>query len=98
MQFWMTLVVGYLVYGAVFEGTSAGQTPAKRLLGLRVLDAATGGPIRFEAAVRRNLFKFFEMITVGAGVALSSRRFQRPGDWLAGTVVIKEFPQPRSSE
>ena len=98
VSFWVTVAATYLVYGAVLEAAAGGQTLAKRLLGLRVVDASTGGPAGFSAALARNMLKLAEMITVGAGMVLSTRRFQRLGDLLAGTVVVKEFPRVAPAE
>lgn len=92
-QFWMSLLVGFVIYGATMESVAGGQTLGKKLLGLRVL-SVTGTPISFHQALLRNLFKFLEMATIGVGVCLLSRRLQRPGDYLAGTVVVKEFRIP----
>lgn len=94
MDFWVLLVGGFVVYGTLMELMYKGRTVGKMLLGLRVLET-TGEPPRLAATVRRNLFKFFEMITVGVAVCLMTRRFQRPGDLLAGTVVVKELRMPR---
>ncbi len=98
VRFWTTLAAGYFIYGALLESAAGGQTLAKRLLGLRVTDASTGGPAGFSSALTRNLFKFPEMLTIGAGLCLSTRRFQRLGDLLGGTVVVKEFPAPAGEE
>ncbi len=96
--FWGTLAVFFVVYGSLLEATSGGQTLGKRIFGLRVVDARTLGPITFSSALSRNIFKLIEMLTVGAGCCLSTRRFQRPGDFLASTIVLKELPKFMESD
>jgi len=93
----VSFLAGFAVYGTVLERWLGGQTIGKKLLGLRVLKT-TGGPVDFRTALVRNLFKFIEMMTIGAGVCLTTRRFQRPGDFLAGTVVVKELHLPHVPE
>jgi len=92
-QFWITLLMGYVLYGTTMESLIRGQTLGKKLLGLRVLSVA-GTPITFSQALTRNLFKFLEMVTIGVGACFLSDRLQRFGDVLAGTVVVKEFRVP----
>ncbi len=84
------------VYFAVLEGR-LGHTPGKRALGLRVV-TATGRPIGFRAAALRDLLRAADALpltyTAGllslAGLAsmTATRRFQRLGDLVAGTIVI----------
>jgi uncharacterized RDD family membrane protein YckC len=92
-EFAVFFMTGLVVYGTTMEAFSQGQTLGKRLLGLRVLSLG-GSPVDLGQALRRNLFKLPEMLTIGVGVALTSKRFQRPGDFLGGTVVVKELPAP----
>jgi uncharacterized RDD family membrane protein YckC len=42
-------------YKALFEGAAAGATPAKRLIGLRVIGAHTGDPIGYRRSTLRAL-------------------------------------------
>ena len=84
------------VYFFVLEGFF-GQTPGKRALGLRVV-TITGRPIGFQASALRNVLRAADALpltyTAGllslAGLASMSatRRFQRLGDLVAGTIVI----------
>jgi len=97
LEFWSSFVFMHALYGVASETLSRGQTLGKRLLGLRVMTTG-GGPVLFGHALQRNVLKFFEMLTVGTGVCLMSRRYQRPGDFLAGTVVIKELRMPKPAE
>jgi uncharacterized RDD family membrane protein YckC len=84
------------MYFAVFEGWR-GYTPGKAALGLRVV-TTTGRPIGFAAAALRNVLRAADALplayTAGllslAGLASMSatRRFQRLGDLVAGTMVV----------
>jgi len=84
------------LYFAVLE-TWRGTTPGKLALGCRVV-TTTGRPIGFRAAALRNVLRAADALpltyTAGllsfAGLASMSatRRFQRLGDLVAGTMVI----------
>lgn len=78
-------------YHAFFEAFSAGQTPGKRAAGIRVVDVG-GGPIGFKAAAIRNLMRIIDSLPIFYGVgiisSIASRRNQRLGDMVAGTIVI----------
>jgi uncharacterized RDD family membrane protein YckC len=80
-------------YFALFEAFAGGQTPGKRLLGLRVLEAG-GEPITFVDAVLRNLLRAADLLPFGYAAGLASMlidaRFRRLGDLVAGTIVIVE--------
>lgn len=83
-------VVGY---PALFETVTRGRTLGKMALGLRVV-RADGGPVRFRHALVRALTGIFD-IYLTAGVlavvtSFSSRQGRRTGDWLAGTVVVRD--------
>ena len=72
-----------------------GQSPGKRLLGLRVirLDGQRTG--LFESVIRAILLLvdfFFTSGTLGGLVIATSRLRQRLGDMAAGTVVVKAHP------
>ncbi len=84
------------VYFAVLEAWR-GRTPGKAALGLRVV-TVTGRPIGFRAAALRTVMRaadalpltYFAGLLSVAGLASMSvtRRFQRLGDLVAGTMVI----------
>lgn len=80
-------------YFTLFEAIANGQTPGKRLLGLRVLEAG-GEPITFADAVLRNLLRAADILPFGyaAGVVtmLLDAKFRRLGDLVAGTIVVVE--------
>ncbi len=86
-------------YGGLFEAYWNGQTPGKRLLGIRVV-TVEGQPINAMQAVLRNVLRFADMMpimpfmlptfVVGLITASLNRRYQRLGDLVCGTMVIVE--------
>src|SRR5262249_40137664 len=92
------LIVAFLVYYAyfgIFEVFWQGQTPGKRLVGLRVM-AVPGRPISLYQPLIRILVRIADQIPGLYGVAIVSvslsRRQQRLGDFAAATVVVHERP------
>lgn len=83
------LVWGYYIG---FEAAWNGQTPGKRLLGIRVV--ADGGlPATFGKIVIRNLVRLVDMqigYAVGLVAIFATKDEKRLGDLAAGTVVIRE--------
>jgi uncharacterized RDD family membrane protein YckC len=90
LVFLVLVIVGYPV---AFETLSRGRTLGKLALGLRVV-RDDGGPIRFRHALVRAMAAVVEIwITAGAValvVSLASSQGKRLGDFLAGTVVVRE--------
>jgi uncharacterized RDD family membrane protein YckC len=88
--FLVAVVIGYPV---AFETLSRGRTLGKLALGLRVV-REDGGPIRFRHAFVRGLLGVVEIWLSSGAIALivslASSRGKRLGDFLAGTVVIRE--------
>ena len=82
-------------YFAVFEAVWHGQTPGKRLVHLRVI-RDNGRPIGVYEAVVRNLLRTVDSLpgiyAVAIACAFFSRQSKRVGDWVAGTVVVREAP------
>ena len=76
---------------AAFEARWGGQTPGKRLFGIAVLND-DGTPVRWPAALTRNLLRAADFLPLLYGVGLISilanRDFKRLGDLAAGTVVV----------
>jgi len=76
---------------AWFEASWRGQTPGKRALGLMVLND-DGTPLRWPAALTRNLLRAADFLPLLYGVGLlamlTSKDFKRLGDLAAGTVVV----------
>jgi uncharacterized RDD family membrane protein YckC len=91
------IIVFFLIwsgYFALFETFWRGQTPGKRLLKLRVI-REDGRPITFWEASARNIIRLFDMMpfpfySVGLVSVFASARDQRIGDFVAGTVVVRE--------
>ncbi len=77
---------------AFFE-TRTGRTPGKKLMGLRVL-TTTGKPISWREAWLRHILRFADLAPAFGLVAFFSSvfspQFQRLGDRVAGTVVVRE--------
>jgi uncharacterized RDD family membrane protein YckC len=80
-------------YGCFFETVWNGQTPGKRAFHLRVIKTE-GYAIGLHDAMLRNLLRAadFAPLFYGAGFlcSVSSPKFQRIGDLVAGTMVVKE--------
>ena len=91
----LVITVFLLFYGyfMAFEAFWHGQTPGKRLIGLRVL-SVTGRPARLDEAILRNLLRIIDQMpgiyAIGIVTMLVSARHQRLGDLAAGTVVVHE--------
>ncbi|MGY6518153.1 MAG: RDD family protein [Lysobacteraceae bacterium] len=84
------------LYPVLFEVLWNGQTPGKRMMGLRVV-AADGVPVGWVASAARNLLRTVDMLPLfyGAGVVTSliDGRCRRLGDLAAGTLVVHVPPQ-----
>lgn len=80
-------------YGMFFEWWWSGQTPGKRMMRLRVVDAQ-GLKLEFHQIAIRNLLRVVDSLPllyfVGGVAALISRDAQRLGDMAANTVVIRQ--------
>jgi len=80
-------------YYVISEMVTGGQSPGKRMAGLRVI-GADGRPLTFLQSVLRNVIRAVDMLplfyTVGLLAVFFSRSAQRLGDMVAGTIVVKE--------
>lgn len=90
------LLIFFLVqwgYFSLFEAFWNGQTPGKRLFGLRVIEK-NGRSISFLDALARNLLRIVDMLPgcymVGVIFLFTTQSCQRLGDMVAGTMVIHE--------
>ncbi len=83
-----------LSYAILAEWFWRGQTIGKRLMHLRVMDEQ-GFRIRFSQIVIRNLVRFLDTLPLlymlGGVVCLSSKKYQRIGDIIANTIVIRTY-------
>ncbi|MBD0383662.1 RDD family protein [Paenibacillus sedimenti] len=91
----VVLNLGYFVCTEAFMG---GQTPGKRVIGLRVLQN-NGQSATLLSIIIRNLFRLLDMLPtsyfLGAVVMLFSPRDKRIGDMVAGTIVVIEARSER---
>jgi uncharacterized membrane protein SpoIIM required for sporulation/uncharacterized RDD family membrane protein YckC len=81
-------------YYVLFEGLLDGQTPGKRIHRLRVVREG-GFSVGFGTSAVRNLVRIVDMqpvffYLVGFGSILTTKRGQRLGDLVAGTIVVRE--------
>jgi uncharacterized RDD family membrane protein YckC len=87
---WFALYNGYFAF---FEAVWNGQTPGKRLMQLRVIQQS-GRPISVFQAIARNLLRAVDELPVLYGIGcltvLLNRQNKRLGDFVAGTVVVRE--------
>jgi len=83
----------FFVYPVAFELGAAGQTPGKRLNGLRVVHD-DGSPLTFRSSALRNVLRLVDLLPglylVGAIAIFATRSNQRLGDLAAGTLVVRE--------
>ncbi len=97
----MTAFLAYLAWFGYYIGFEIfwnGQTPAKRLLGLRVMKI-DGTPATPQAIFIRELLRIVDALpicifgySVAGLIAFFNPYGQRLGDMLAGTFVVKERP------
>ena len=81
-------------YYLVFEGLSDGQTPGKRMLGLRTVRDG-GYSVGFSASAVRNLMRIIDLqpafsYLVGIASIAFTKSGKRLGDIVAGTIVVRE--------
>jgi uncharacterized RDD family membrane protein YckC len=84
------VLFGYFV---AFEALWNGQTPGKKLLGIRVVRDG-GFPVDFAASAIRNLIRVGEMAlgfyAISAVASIASSENKRLGDMAAGTIVVRD--------
>lgn len=84
-------------YDIFFETFYDGQSPGKRLLGLRVV-RLDGGRLGFFDAALRNLLRVVDILPMAYGVGIVSMAVdpqqRRLGDLVAGCAVLREAPSP----
>ena len=85
----------YWGYFALFEIIWKGQTPGKRVAGIRVIKQS-GRPINAFEAIGRNLMRAVDFLPgiygVGLVCMMLNKQSRRLGDFVAGTVVVHEKP------
>ncbi|MDR0448109.1 MAG: RDD family protein [Treponema sp.] len=92
--FWIFLLVRFGLdwfYHVFFDLFFNGQSPGKRILGIRVV-LNDGSPVNGGASFIRNLLRFVDgfigLYLIAFLSSVISSAFRRPGDWAAGTLVI----------
>ena len=89
----LSLFCVYWGYFAFFEIIWKGQTPGKRMAGIRVIKES-GRPINAYEAIGRNLMRAIDvlpaMYAVGITCMMLNRYSRRLGDYVAGTVVVHD--------
>ncbi len=84
------LSIGYFIF---FEMMWAGQSPGKRMAGLRIT-RVSGQQIGFTESAIRNILRLVDVLPTlyAAGIlfVFFTARCQRIGDLAAGTIVVKE--------
>lgn len=90
------LLAGFLIvwgYHIGFETWMRGQSPGKRVVGLRVVKDS-GAPVGFFDALIRNLLRMVDLLpanyAVGVISIFATRTHKRLGDLAAGTLVVRE--------
>ncbi|HEX6573569.1 MAG TPA: stage II sporulation protein M [Gemmatimonadaceae bacterium] len=83
-------------YYVVFEALNDGQTPGKKIMKLRVVMDG-GYSVPFSASAIRNIVRLLDMqpglfAAVGIVSIAASRTGKRIGDFVAGTMVVRERP------
>ncbi|MGZ3422823.1 MAG: RDD family protein [Polyangiales bacterium] len=86
----IVLFIAQWVWFAAWEGLR-GSTPGKKAFGLRVV-TVTGRPIGMGQSMLRNVLRAADLLPtaylVGVASMALSKRFQRIGDLVAGTLVV----------
>ena len=90
------LYTGFLIlvvfgYHPFFEEIWNGRTPGKQAFGLRVIQT-DGQPVGLGPVLLRNVLRPFDILLVAIGLflILFTRRRQRLGDLVAGTIVVRQ--------
>ena len=82
---------GYFIF---FEWKMKGQTPGKKIMGVRVMDA-DGLRLQFSQIVIRNLMRTIDLLPgiylIGGTASVLSRQRKRLGDLVANTIVIRQL-------
>ena len=88
-----------LAYYTYFEGSGSGQTPGKKLLGIRVIDFGAGGSIGYGRAFVRQLARILSgaLCYLGYLWMLWDKEKQTWHDKIATTVVVPTSAYPVQS-
>jgi len=93
-------IVIYFLYHPVLEVLFHGQTPGKRMAGVRLVALADGGAPGIGALLVRNVFRLVDSLpwlyAVGLLTTMVTKNAVRIGDIAAGTVLV--YDEPPSSQ
>jgi uncharacterized RDD family membrane protein YckC len=91
---WLMLILNFCVdwfYHVICELMFRGQSPGKRIMGIRVV-RSDGAPVDPSSSFLRNLLRFADTFFFFFPIALvsiaASPGFRRLGDWAGGTLVV----------
>ena len=94
LGFWFSLILIFVLdwfYHTAFEVLNRGQSPGKRIMGIRVV-RGDGSPVNPGASFLRNLLRFADtfmfLYLIAFVCMLVSPGFRRFGDWAADTLVV----------
>jgi uncharacterized RDD family membrane protein YckC len=91
---WMFYLLTFIIdwfYHVIFDIFFKGQSPGKRIMGIRVVKS-DGSPVDPSSSLLRNLLRFadtfFCLFSIAFISIAASPGFRRIGDWAGGTLVI----------
>jgi uncharacterized RDD family membrane protein YckC len=91
---WLLLILFFCIdwfYHVIWEILFRGQSPGKRIMGIRVVGSG-GEPVSPGASFLRNLLRFADTFLFLYPIALvcmsASQGFRRLGDWAGSTLVV----------
>jgi len=91
---WFIFIMSFALnwfYHTAFEILCKGQSPGKRIMGIRVV-RGDGSPVNPGASFLRNLMRFidtlFNLSLIAFICMITSRSYRRIGDWTADTIVV----------
>jgi uncharacterized RDD family membrane protein YckC len=94
MGIWFLLILVFVInwfYHSAFDIFNRGQSPGKKMMGLRVVKG-DGSPVSPGASFLRNLLRFADtfmfLYLIAFICMLASPGFRRLGDWVADTLVV----------
>jgi uncharacterized RDD family membrane protein YckC len=92
--FLIVILFAPVLYFMLFESLWAGQSPGKRIAGIRVIRRG-GFPVGPREVFTRNVLRIVDMLPsnwiVGVISFFATKNQQRVGDVVADTVVVREF-------